>query len=152
MLEDASSSKIIKTHRISELDVLRGFALLGIFMVNILGMNCGFTFNNDWTQEQTGFINQSSLFIIDTFFHSKFFPIFSLLFGIGIALQMEGIKKKDTSNSFFSLNALDHFFCSVFFTYYSSGQVTYFTCMPLLASQYFSYTKVQQRFFSGQAS
>ena len=87
-----ASETINKPQRIPELDVLRGFALFGILMVNILGMNCGFTYFHDWTQEQTGALNELSLFVIDNFFHSKFFPIFSLLFGIGIALQIERLK------------------------------------------------------------
>lgn len=94
MQDPTTSESINKNTRIPELDVLRGVALLGIFMVNILGMNCGFTFFHDWAQEQTGSLNEASLFIIDTFFHSKFFPIFSLLFGIGIALQIERFKDK----------------------------------------------------------
>jgi uncharacterized protein len=110
MQENSSTKSISNSHRISELDVLRGFALLGIFMVNILGMNCGFTFYNDWTQEQTGFINQSSLFIINTFFHSKFFPIFSLLFGVGIALQIERLKNKDHKQLFFFIKRFGSLF------------------------------------------
>ena len=100
-MQKAITSETIKsTKRIAELDVLRGFALFGILMVNILGMNCGFTYFQDWTEEQTGTLSESSLFIIDNFFHSKFFPIFSLLFGIGIALQIE--RSKTTQQQQFS--------------------------------------------------
>ena len=103
MQEETASETINTPKRIVELDVLRGFALFGIFMVNILGMNCGFTYFYDWTQEQTGALNEASLFIIDNFFHSKFFPIFSLLFGIGIALQIERFKNKEHKQfSFFA--------------------------------------------------
>lgn len=103
MRENSTSETNNKSLRISELDVLRGFALFGIFMVNLLGMNCSFNYFSDWTQEQTGSLNESSLFIIDNFFHSKFFPIFSLLFGIGIALQIERFKNKQQKHlSFFT--------------------------------------------------
>jgi uncharacterized protein len=40
--------------RIEELDLYRGFAILGIFMVNILVMNVSFAFREAWGLEQTG--------------------------------------------------------------------------------------------------
>jgi uncharacterized protein len=160
MLEDVSSSGKIKANRISELDVLRGFALLGIFMVNILGMNCGFTFYNDWKQEQTGFVNESSLFIIDTFFHSKFFPIFSFLFGIGIALQIERLKEKGHKQLFFFAKRFGSLFlfgifhmlfiwsgdilhlyaligCAIFFLYKSSAKILLWSSIIIFIFPYY---------------
>ena len=75
--------------RIKELDIFRGFAILGIFMVNILVMNMSFAYRQEWEIEQTGWLNQATFFILESLFYSKFFAIFSFLFGIGIALQLQ---------------------------------------------------------------
>ena len=66
--------------RIHLLDVYRGFAILGIFLVNILVMNCGFSFRLDWESEQIGWLNQASFFFLETFTYSKFFS--NLFFSI----------------------------------------------------------------------
>lgn len=99
------NSSVIPTkgqQRIIDLDVFRGFAVLGIFMVNILVMNTAFTFRGEWEAEQTSNIAQSAFFVLETFFYSKFFVIFSLLFGMGVALQIQRAKEKGSfSNLFF---------------------------------------------------
>ena len=61
-------------------DVLRGFALLGILVVNIqfMGLNSGEGARGDWTQ---GFANGSATFIIASIFAGKFYLLFSFLFG-----------------------------------------------------------------------
>lgn len=91
-----------KSDRISELDIFRGFAILGIFMVNILVMNVCFSFRAEWEAEQTGWLQAISFFILEHVFYSKFFTIFSFLFGIGVALQIKRFKEKEVfSNAFF---------------------------------------------------
>lgn len=71
-------------------------------MVNILVMNVSFTQRGEWELEQTSWIQQAAFFILETFFYSKFFVIFSLLFGMGVALQIQRAKVKGTfRNSFF---------------------------------------------------
>lgn len=88
--------------RIQELDLFRGFAILGIFMVNILVMNVSFVYRFNWEAEQTGWLQEISFFVLETFFYSKFFAIFSLLFGVGVALQIQRMKERGTfQNSFF---------------------------------------------------
>ncbi len=95
-------SPIDRKKRVMDLDVFRGFAVLGIFMVNILVMNASFTFRGEWEAEQSGWLQKASFFILETFFYSKFFVIFSFLFGIGVALQIQKAKEKNTfSNLFF---------------------------------------------------
>lgn len=63
--------------RIRELDALRGFAVGGIMLVN--------TWQHAPHEPQTG-IDQ----VVDTFFQSRFYPIFSLLFGISFVLFLRG--------------------------------------------------------------
>lgn len=69
--------------RVFILDVLRGFALLGILMVNMPLFNSPMgTLIGDlnlWTDPA----NIAGKWMIDFFFHGKFYVLFSLLFGIG---------------------------------------------------------------------
>lgn len=91
-----------KSDRINELDIFRGFAILGIFMVNILIMNVSFAYRGEWEAEQTGWLQRGSFFVLETVFYSKFFTIFSFLFGAGVALQIQHAKQKGNySNTFF---------------------------------------------------
>lgn len=79
-------------HRVDELDLFRGFAILGIFMVNILVMNISFIYRGEWEAEQTGWWSKFSFFLLETIFYAKFFVIFSLLFGMGVMLQYQRMK------------------------------------------------------------
>ena len=61
-------------------DVLRGFALLGILVVNIqfMGLNSDQGARGEWT---LGFTNGSATFLIAALFAGKFYLLFSFLFG-----------------------------------------------------------------------
>ena len=61
-------------------DVLRGFALLGILVVNIqfMALNSDQGARGEWTQ---GFANGSATFLIAALFAGKFYLLFSFLFG-----------------------------------------------------------------------
>jgi uncharacterized protein len=61
-------------------DVLRGFALLGILVVNIqfMALNSDQGARGAWTQ---GFANGSATFLIAALFAGKFYLLFSFLFG-----------------------------------------------------------------------
>ena len=87
--------------RIDILDILRGFAIFGIFMVNVEIMNCVFMNQDAFGAQWTGTIDRLSVRIQQLFFYNKFFPIFSLLFGIGISIQIQNMKVKSISSSFF---------------------------------------------------
>jgi uncharacterized protein len=77
--------------RIKIIDVLRGFALLGIIIVHVVeqyyaGDSSIFAKN---TPLDMGILIFMSIFII-----GKFFPIFSFLFGLSFAIQMNQAEKK----------------------------------------------------------
>jgi len=79
--------------RIQVLDVLRGFALAGILIINAMsilavkGSTPAFTVDIPFA----GRILQD---LILFFVESKFFTLFSLLFGIGFAIQIQSAKKQ----------------------------------------------------------
>ena len=76
----ARARYLIKTQRDTAPDVLRGFALLGILVVNIqfMGLNSDQGARGEWTQ---GFANGSATFLIAALFAGKFYLLFSFLFG-----------------------------------------------------------------------
>jgi len=95
------------SNRILHLDIFRGFAILGIFMVNILVMNVSFVHREAWLTEvfnpfnATSKINEVVYWSLEMFFFNKFFPIFSFLFGIGVALQIRSLRAKMSDSTLF---------------------------------------------------
>lgn len=76
------------SQRIEALDVVRGFALLGIFLMNIEWFNRPFvTFGEGMPRGLTGADWLASWFIA-YFVQGKFWTIFSLLFGMGFAVML----------------------------------------------------------------
>ena len=71
---------LINLQRDTAPDVLRGFALLGILVVNIqfMGLNSDQGARGEWTQ---GFANGAATFLIAALFTGKFYLLFSFLFG-----------------------------------------------------------------------
>ena len=90
-------------NRIDLLDVYRGFAILGIFVVNITIMNSTFLNQDEFAKQWTSTIDQITERVLQLFFYTKFFPIFSLLFGLGISMQaLKLLEKNKLSSSFFT--------------------------------------------------
>ncbi|MFG1783425.1 DUF418 domain-containing protein [Rhodococcus oryzae] len=72
--------------RIEALDVLRGFALGGILMVNITVMST-----------PGGFADGPAQSLIAAIFHNKFYVIFSFLFGYSLTMQIRSAKRAGAS-------------------------------------------------------
>lgn len=88
--------------RIELLDVYRGFAILGIFVVNIVIMNSTFLNQDEFAKQWTSNVDIAVQKVLQLFFYTKFFPIFSLLFGLGISMQaMKLSEKGKLSKAFF---------------------------------------------------
>jgi len=88
--------------RVEVIDALRGFAILGILLANILSWSgvkfLPFTEIQQWPSfELDLFIYHLNGFLIDT----KFYTIFSLLFGIGFYLQFN--KNRDNQADFMKI-------------------------------------------------
>lgn len=78
---------IAKVERIEALDILRGFALFGVFAVNIMGFAAP-TWVPGYVQPAWEGLDAAAAFFVDTFLSLKFFTLFSFLFGAGFAVQM----------------------------------------------------------------
>lgn len=73
-------SPISKKNRIIELDIIRGFALFGVLLVNLTMIDA--TLYTDVASSLTESFSLS-LWLIDTFAVGKFYSLFSMLFGAG---------------------------------------------------------------------
>jgi uncharacterized protein len=79
--------------RILALDAVRGFALFGILVVNVLGVSGLRAFAID----ESGAIEPLLRQIVETFFQGKFVSLFSILFGISFFLQLDRLYTKNVS-------------------------------------------------------
>ncbi len=89
---------ISSTKRIVAIDVLRGFALLGILVMNIQAFSMPFTayFNPSVYGSLTG-VNYWVWLLSHIFADQKFMTIFSLLFGAGIVLLTSRLEARGES-------------------------------------------------------
>ena len=72
--------------RIISIDVMRGFALLGIFIVNMLFFHTPYIYINPYTWYQNP-SDYETFKMIDIFVQGSVYPLFSMLFGYGLAMQ-----------------------------------------------------------------
>jgi len=88
MTETTMTAPLATQERIQAMDVLRGFALLGILLMNIEGM-VG-PLNGALTGVDPGLTGADRVAdtLIYLFVQGKFYPLFSLLFGMGFAVML----------------------------------------------------------------
>ena len=86
---DEPMGPVQAAERIHALDALRGFAIFGIFMVNIafFAMPLNSAIGQQVAEYSTG--DRIGWMIVKIFFEYKFVSTFSLLFGVGLIIQMQ---------------------------------------------------------------
>src|SRR5512133_1213806 len=92
-MQNTMLAPTISTERIQTVDILRGFALFGVLMVNMLT----FAWPAQIIATQTEWyclLDQLDYLFIILFADSKFFPIFSFLFGYGLFMMMERVEAR----------------------------------------------------------
>ncbi|MEM9838828.1 MAG: DUF418 domain-containing protein [Pseudomonadota bacterium] len=96
----STATPIGNTDRISGLDVARGFALLGILIMNSTGMALyDSAFFNYQADGGTGILNFISWASIAVYFEGAMRGLFSLLFGAGIVLFLGRLEQKQLLNA-----------------------------------------------------
>ena len=85
--------------RIATLDILRGFALLGILIMNMPGFSNSFFVEADGSHLWPGRIDQLAENGRDMLFSGKFNSMFSLLFGIGFTIQFARMEQRDPARA-----------------------------------------------------
>ena len=74
-------------HRIQVMDLLRGFALIGIIFMNIEWFNRPVSNLLSFDFDQTG-LDWAANWLVKVFIEGKFYKLFSLLFGMGFAVML----------------------------------------------------------------
>lgn len=82
--------------RVISIDVMRGFALLGIFVVNMLFFHSPYIYVNPYTWYQNPADFETYKWI-DIFVQGSVYPLFSMLFGYGLAMQFLKTQERGTS-------------------------------------------------------
>lgn len=85
---------ITSNQRISALDILRGFALIGILFMNIEWFSRPIAEISSFNNELTG-LDHAVGWLIRCFVEGKFYKLFALLFGMGFAVMLTQAMRKD---------------------------------------------------------
>ncbi len=85
------------TRRIQDVDALRGFALLGIFVVNITFMASGYPGNLVADPAFAGPLDEAVRLGSSVLVDMKFYLLFSFLFGYSFTLQMRSAARADAA-------------------------------------------------------
>ena len=88
-----SASLTAPPRRIHDVDALRGFALLGIFVVNITFMASAYPGNLVDDPLFSTPPDDAARLIVAVLFSMKFYLLFSFLFGYSFVLQMESAQR-----------------------------------------------------------
>ncbi|MFY9509381.1 MAG: DUF418 domain-containing protein [Rubrivivax sp.] len=91
----ASSASLPTAERIPVLDIVRGFALLGILIMNMPGFGASFFAEADGSFLWTHPVDRAAENIREALFSGKFNSMFSLLFGIGFTIQYGRLQQRD---------------------------------------------------------
>lgn len=86
--------------RVVAIDMMRGFSLLGIFIVNMLAFHTPYYYINPYTW-YTDLSDKETFQWIDIVLQGSVYPLFSMLFGYGLMMQF--LKSKQRGGSFLPL-------------------------------------------------
>lgn len=89
------ASPLQESKRLTWIDAARGFAILGIFVVNIGAFSAPYFMYGGEEDAWTSTVDQSTQVVIDIFFQASFYTLFSLLFGFGFQVLKERLVEKN---------------------------------------------------------
>ena len=98
--EEPINAPVSRSERIAALDVLRGFALMGILIVNVqVFARVSSALSNPASGRVPDAADQWTWALVHLFAETKFISIFSLLFGAGIAMMSERMAGRGLSGT-----------------------------------------------------
>jgi uncharacterized protein len=81
---------VSKGERVDVLDVIRGFAVFGILLMNIVPFSGAMMFSVDDQGSLPGArFDRAAAYFLELAAHAKFYSLFSLLFGVGFAIFLD---------------------------------------------------------------
>lgn len=89
------SQPIQSSQRVIVVDVLRGWALLGVVLMNYFDF---FTFERDWAAYKPDTFTNVLMYVLSLVFAAKSWTLLSLLFGYGFAVVMTNVERKGLSS------------------------------------------------------
>ncbi len=99
MQEPAAVASLPAAERLPTLDILRGFALMGILIMNMPGFNSSFFVEADGSHLWPGRVDQLAEMVREALFSGKFNSMFSMLFGIGFTIQFARMQERDPEHA-----------------------------------------------------
>jgi uncharacterized protein len=99
MTKTAESASLPVSDRIAVLDILRGFALLGILIMNMPGFSYSGGHEADGSHYWPSPLDQQAELVRDALFSGKFNSLFSVLFGLGFTIQFARMQARDPLNA-----------------------------------------------------
>ncbi|WP_163529740.1 DUF418 domain-containing protein [Halobacillus ihumii] len=81
--------------RLDWIDAARGFAIFGIFMVNVPAFNAPYFLYGGEEYFWSSPLSHSVQTVIDIFFQASFYTLFSLLFGFGLQMMKDRLDQKE---------------------------------------------------------
>ena len=104
------NTPISKKNRIEQMDVIRGFALFGVLLVNLTMIDATmYTYSSSFN-DTSGVFNQISAWMIHIFASGKFYTLFSILFGLGFYFFMNKNDGTFVENKLFARRLIALFF------------------------------------------
>ena len=96
-MNDETRGPVRSKERISSLDVIRGVALLGILLMNVVGFGLPFAYDNPTVSGGSDGLNLFAWQVNALFFEGTMRGLFSILFGAGIILMTSRAEDRDPS-------------------------------------------------------
>ncbi len=96
---DSPARPISASERIVTIDIVRGFALLGIFIMNMAWFNTSFFAEADASHLWPMWWDRTAETVRDVLFAGKFNSMFSLLFAVGFTIQLERMEERDPQHA-----------------------------------------------------
>ena len=94
MTETAHLAPVAQSERIDAMDILRGFALVGILLMNVEWFSRSISELGGFDRDLTG-LDHAVGWLVRCFVEGKFYKLFALLFGMGFAIMLIRAKEAD---------------------------------------------------------
>ncbi|WP_338112781.1 DUF418 domain-containing protein [Oceanobacillus polygoni] len=92
---DINAAPTKEKNRLVAIDAARGFAIFGIFIVNIGAFSAPYFIYGGATAAWNSTVDRYTQALIDMFFQASFYTLFSLLFGFGIQLLKDRLVERN---------------------------------------------------------